>query len=79
MDGELVVVSDRGFLPMLNGCNRCGWVQRSHRVPLLNSRCPRCGRPTSPLRYEGVYGPPRPGRRNGATTAIRAEDDSRRC
>jgi hypothetical protein len=65
---------------MLNGCDRCGWVQRSHRATALNSRCPRCGHPTSALRYEGVYGPPRPGRRGDrATTAIQAEDDARRC
>jgi hypothetical protein len=65
---------------MLKECTKCGWVQRSHRAPVLQSRCPRCGRPTSPLRYEGVYGPPR--RRpleDPATTAIPGEDDARRC
>lgn len=65
---------------MLKGCNRCGWVQRNHRLALVDSRCPRCGHLTSALRYEGVYGPPRARRRDDrATTAIRAEDDAPRC
>ena len=69
---------------MLNGCNRCGWVQRSQHASVLNNRCPRCGHNTSPVRYEGVYGPPRAGGPRGprpavATVAARVEDDSARC
>jgi hypothetical protein len=54
---------------MLNGCNSCGWVRRSARPGPLASRCPRCGRPTSSLRYESVYGPAREYRAGAGNTA----------
>ena len=44
---------------MLNGCETCGWVQRNESPRPLSARCPRCGRQTSQVRYEAVYGPSR--------------------
>jgi hypothetical protein len=73
---------------MLKACETCGWVQRSTRASAVASRCLRCGRPTTPLRYEVAYGPVREYRagaaRGGDVTMRYASGtapgaDSQRC